>query len=57
MTMLDHWKKLHSEFVKANKEKDAKLCHDLAEHLTGKFCGELDTFYEEVCKRFHHQQY
>jgi hypothetical protein len=55
--MIDHWKKLHNEFVQANKDGDAKLCIDLMEHLLGKFGGELDTFYQEVCNRFHHQQY
>ena len=55
VVMLDHWKKLHGDFVEANKDKNAKLCNDLAEHLTGKFGGELDTFYEEICKRFAHQ--
>ena len=54
IVMLDHWKKLHGDFVQANKDGDAKLCNDLAEHLTGKFGGELDTFYEEICKRFAH---
>ena len=57
LTMIDHWKKLHNEFVQANKDGDAKLCIDLMEHLLGKFGGELDTFYQEVCNRFHHQQY
>jgi hypothetical protein len=50
--MLDHWKKLHREFVQANKDKNAKLCIDLAEHLKGKFGGDLDEFYEIVCSRF-----
>jgi hypothetical protein len=52
ITMLDHWKKLHREFVQANKDKNAKLCIDLAEHLKGKFGGDLDEFYEIVCSRF-----
>jgi hypothetical protein len=52
ITMLDHWKKLHQEFVQANKDKNAKLCIDLAEHLKGKFGGDLDEFYEIVCTRF-----
>lgn len=51
VVMLDHWKKLHNDFVQANKDGNVKLCNDLAEHLTGKFGGELDTFYEEICKR------
>ena len=49
---LDHWKKLHGEFVQANKDKNAKLCHDLRPYLTGKWGGELDEFYDIVCGRF-----
>jgi hypothetical protein len=56
LTMLDHWKKLHQEFVQANKDKNAKLCNDLAEYLTGKFGGELDEFYSIVCQRFSLEQ-
>lgn len=52
VTMLDHWKKLHDEFVQANKDKNGKLCKDLAEHLKGKWSGELDEFYDIVCSRF-----
>jgi hypothetical protein len=51
VTMLDHWKKLHREFVQANKDKNTKLCQDLAEHLMGKFGGEVDSFYEVVLDR------
>lgn len=49
---LSAYKELHAGFVKALKEKDHKLCEDIAEHLMGKFGGELDTFYEEILKRF-----
>lgn len=52
LSMLDHWKKLHGEFVQANKDKNAKLCRDLLPHLKGKWGGELDEFYEIVCDRF-----
>lgn len=52
VTMLDHWKKLHEEFVQANKDKNGKLCRDLAEYLRGKWGGELDEFYDIVCSRF-----
>jgi len=52
ITMLDHWKKLHKEFVQANKDKNGKLCCDLAEYLKGKFGGDLDEFYDIVCSRF-----
>jgi hypothetical protein len=56
VTMLEHWKKLHREFVQANKEKNGKLCNDLAVYLTGKFGGELDEFYDIVCNRYLDQQ-
>ena len=52
LAKLDHWKKLHNEFVQANKDKNLKLCRDLAEHLKGKWAGELDEFYDIVCNRF-----
>lgn len=52
VTMLEHWKKLHGEFVQANKDKNSKLCNDLAEHLKGKFGGSMDEFYDIVCARF-----
>lgn len=50
--MIDHWKKLHSEFVQANKNKDGRLCKDIAVYLLGKWGGELDEFYEIVCSRY-----
>jgi hypothetical protein len=56
ITMLDHWKKLHNSFVQANKEKNAKLCHDLRPYLKGKWGGELDEFYDIVCGRFDYQE-
>ena len=49
---LDHWKKLHGEFVQANKDKNAKLCNDLAEYLVGKWGGELDEFYAIIYSRY-----
>lgn len=54
--MLDHWKKLHKEFVQANKDKNGKLCNDLAEYLKGKWGGELDEFYDIVCDRFNYKE-
>jgi hypothetical protein len=49
--MLDHWRKFHNEFLKANEEQNYNLCRDIAEHLMGKFGGELDSFYQIVCER------
>ena len=50
--MLEANKNLHNEFVNAFKTGNAKLCTDISEHLMGKFGGELDSFYEEILKRF-----
>lgn len=52
LVKLDHWKKLHNEFVQANKHKNGKLCNDLLPYLKGKWGGELDEFYDIVCSRF-----
>ena len=43
---------LHEGFVKAYNEQNQQLCKDIAEHLRGKFGGELDTYYEEILSRF-----
>jgi hypothetical protein len=51
MPQLDNNIKLHEGFVQATKEKNYKLCEDIAEHLMGKFGGELDSFYTEILSR------
>jgi hypothetical protein len=48
---LEQNKLLHASFVEAFKTQNVALCTDLARVLTGKFGGELDTFYEEILKR------
>jgi len=48
---LANQKELHSAFVQAFRDKNYKLCRDIAEHLEGKFGGDLDSFYEEILKR------
>ena len=51
MALLDRYIELHEGFVKAYKENNYKLCEDIAEHLMGKFGGELDSFYTEILAR------
>jgi hypothetical protein len=51
LPLLDRYKELHSGFVRAYYEKNYMLCQDIAEHLIGKFGGELDTFYQEILSR------
>lgn len=50
--LLNAHTQLHDAFVVAAKESNQQLCVDIAEHLLGKFGGELDSFYNEVLGRF-----
>ena len=49
--LLDKHTALHSEFIKNLKIKNYQFCVAAAEHLTGKFGGELDSFYAIVVGR------
>ena len=51
LAILDRYKELHAGFISAFKDKNLKLCEDIAEQLTGKFGGELDSFYEIIIER------
>lgn len=51
MPDLDQWIKLHNDFLHGYKTKQYNYCRQAIEHLTGKFGGELDTFYEEILRR------
>ena len=42
---------LHEQFVLHLKKKDYTFCRSAAEHLLGKFGGELDSFYTTVLER------
>lgn len=55
MASLDAYKTLHAEFVNAYNSKNYQICKDLAEHLTGKFGGELDSFYEVIIDRINNE--
>lgn len=43
--------KLHHDFLHGYKTNQYDYCLQCIEHLTGKFGGELDTFYEEIQRR------
>lgn len=51
LPLLENYKSLHADFVKAYNDGNYKFCHDAAEHLLGKFGGELDSFYVEILSR------
>jgi hypothetical protein len=51
MPLLENYKSLHADFIKAYNDGNYKFCIDSFEHLVGKFGGELDTFYIEILRR------
>jgi hypothetical protein len=51
MPVLDKQIDLHNQFVLHLKKKDYTFCRSAAEHLIGKFGGELDSFYTTVLER------
>lgn len=53
---LDHYIRLHGEYVYALSKKKYQICTDLHKHLLGKFGGELDSFYEEIQRRINLEQ-
>ena len=48
---LNQYISLHEQFVIEYEKGNYKYCQDAAEHLYGKFGGELDSFYDEILKR------
>ena len=48
---LEKYKSLHAEFIREYNNKNYKFCLDLAEHLKGRFGGELDSFYDIIVDR------
>jgi hypothetical protein len=48
---LESYKKLHQQLIDEYYKKNYKFCVDAIEHLTGKFGGELDTFYSTILDR------
>ena len=51
LPQLEQWIKLHNDFLNGYHTQQWNYCRQCIEHLTGKFGGELDTFYEEILKR------
>ena len=51
LPQLEQWTKLHNDFLNGYHTQQWNYCRQSIEHLTGKFGGEVDTFYEEILKR------
>jgi hypothetical protein len=51
LPQLDAWIKLHNDFLNGYHTQQWNYCRQCIEHLTGKFGGEVDTFYDEILRR------
>ena len=47
----DQFRDLHNNMMKNYRLRNWKYVEDALEHLVGKWCGEYDTFYNEMSKR------
>lgn len=51
LPQLDDLIALHNKFLQEFKKHNLVECTAIAQELTGRFGGELDTFYEEILKK------
>ena len=55
MSAVQHYAQLHQRLIENLNEKNYLVCHDLIEHLLGKFGGHLDSFYEIILERINYK--
>ena len=51
LPQFEQWITLHNDFLHGYQTQQYDYCRQCIDHLTGKFGGEVDTFYEEILKR------
>ena len=51
MNLIDNHKKLHRELMENYRKKNWNFCEQALEHLSGKWNGELDSFYGDLNSR------
>ena len=51
MIEIQSLKDLHSNLMAEYRKRNWRYCEDVIEHLTGKWGGEVDTFYSELFQR------
>lgn len=51
MSTLKHYEQLHQTFVQELVKQNYPVCQELITHLTGRFGGELDSFYSVIRDR------
>lgn len=49
--VIETYRALHNNMMRNYRLKNWKYCEDALEHLTGRWQGELDTFYTELSRR------
>ena len=54
MIEIQSLKDLHSNLMAEYRKRNWRYCEDVIEHLTGKWGGEVDTFYSELYQRIQH---
>ena len=51
MSELDQFTNLHHKLMENYRKRDWNFCEQALEHLTGKWGGQMDTFYAEMLSR------
>jgi hypothetical protein len=51
LATLENFKELHQQFIDNYNKGDFNFCRSAAEHLKGKFNGDLDSFYDILIAR------
>ena len=51
MLAIESLKDLHSNLMVEYRKRNWRYCEDVIEHLTGKWGGNVDTFYSELYQR------
>jgi hypothetical protein len=54
LAQTENLKELHANLIKNYALKDWNYCEQALEHLTGKWGGEVDSFYHELATRIEH---
>lgn len=49
--LIETYQSLHHNLIQEYRKQNWEYCRDVIQALTGKWNGELDTFYEELLKR------
>lgn len=52
LPVLEVYKTYHNQFIQAMNDGNKEDMEKLASELMGKFGGQVDSFYEEILKRF-----